>query len=235
MKTIEIIKQLLDNSITVDMTRMLEPGMPNWPTHPEFKAVVYDTLEGGNGSFFRGITMSEHAGTHIDAGSHFVEGKDSIDQLPVTQVIGRAININVTNTPTRGTVSLKQVKAVEHKLGEIQSGDIVFFYFGWDKKYGKEKYMKDWPGISKEVGEYLVGKKVKAVGCDCLALDPDGTDYPNHEILLGNDINIIENVDKLGELPEKFAVVGLPCKYKGGSGSTLRLVAFLDKDVQEGK
>ena len=62
-----------------------------------------------------------------------------------------------------------------------------------------------------------------------MALDADGTDYPCHGIMLESDINILENVNKLKELPPFFAVIGLPLAFKGGSGSPVRLIAFLDK------
>lgn len=233
MSVIEILEQFLENSVAIDMTRMLETGMPNWPTQPPFSAVTNESLEWGDGSYHRTITMSEHTGTHIDAGCHFVPGTKSIDEVPVTQIMGRAVNIDATDTPPRGDFSLEKLKEFEHKYGEIKAGDIVFFYFGWEEKYalkpGNKEYNKDWPGISTEVGTYLLKKRVKAVGCDCLALDADGSTYPNHNILLGNDINILENVDKLSELPHFFTVIGLPFRLKGGSGSTLRLIAFVDK------
>ena len=44
-----------------------------------------------------------------------------------------------------------------------------------------------------------------------------------------NGIYIIENVDKLDILPPFFGVIGLPCRLKKGSGSTLRLIALIDK------
>lgn len=233
MSVIEIMEQFLEHSDWIDMTRMLEPGMPNWPTQPPFSAVTNEALEWGDGSYHRTITMSEHTGTHMDAGCHFVPGTKSIDQVPITQIMGRAVNIDATDTAPRGDFTLDKLKEFEHNYGEIKAGDIVFFRFGWDEKYdlkpADKAYNKDWPGISTEVGEYLKEKQVKAVGCDCMALDADGTTYPNHGILLENDINILENVDKLYELPRFFAVIGFPCRIKDGSGSTLRLIAFVDK------
>lgn len=233
MNSIEALQQFLAASCTVDMTHSLEQGMPNWPTQPPFSATTYARLEWGDGSFHRSVTMSEHTGTHIDAGCHFVSGAPSVDEIPLTQIMGRGVNIDATDTPPRGDYPLSKLKEWEAENGEIQAGDIVFFRFGWDEKYGikpdgKEFYY-DWPGISAEIGEYLRDKKVNAVGTDTMALDADGTDYPCHGILLSENINIIENVNKLGELPHFFGVIGLPCNFKGGSGSTMRLVAFLDR------
>ena len=72
-------------------------------------------------------------------------------------------------------------------------------------------------------------KGVKAIGCDCMALDANGSTKPNHSFLLGNGVNILENVHKLYELPEIFSVIGLACKFKDGSGAPIRLIALTDK------
>lgn len=229
MGIIELVNEILKKAVFVDMTRLLEEGMPTWPTQPQYEAETIESLDKGDSSYFRKIVMCEHTGTHIDAGCHFVRGKESIDEVPVTQVIGRAVNIDVTDTKSCDVVSVEKVKDFETEYGDIQPGDIVFFRYGWDEKYGTDEYMKDWPGISLETGKYLCEKGVKAIGCDCLALDSFTSNNPNHSYLLGNGVNILENVDKLGELPPFFSVIGLPCKLKGGSGSTIRLVAMIDK------
>ena len=65
----------------------------------------------------------------------------------------------------------------------INSQDIVLFYTGWGRYWGNKKnYLgndkfgdtKDlhFPGISKEAAQYLVDKKVKAIGLDTPSLDP---------------------------------------------------------------
>ena len=231
MNAVEIMQQLLANAEFIDMTRIMEEGMPYWPTQPAFEAETIESQELGNESYFRKIVMCEHTGTHIDAGCHFVPGKQSVDEIPVTQIIGRALNIDVTDTPACGVVEVNVIKRFEEQFGSVQNGDIVFFRFGWDEKYGSDNYMLDWPGLSLDAGKYLFQKGVKAVGCDCMALDAFGSDNPNHPYLLGNDVNILENVDKLGILPPIFSIIGLPCKFKNGSGSPIRLIAVIDKEM----
>ena len=105
---------------------------------------------------------------------------------------------------------------------------------GWEKaarRYGiclDKGFLRDWPGLSEEAARYLADKGVAVVGCDTLALDAFGVKrYISHEILLGQGIPIMENLRNLGELPPFCAVVGLQNKFKGGSGSPIRLVALV--------
>ena len=232
MNAADLLQQLIQTSKIIDMTHDIEEGMPYWPTQSPFEAEIREHQSKGDVCYWRKVSMSEHTGTHIDALSHFIEGGKNVNQISVTQIMGRAVNIDATDTPACGLVRLEKILEFEKQYGEIRERDIVFFRFGWDVKWGighaGADFLKDWPGVSKEAAAYLCEKKVNAVGVDTLAIDPFGDQASAaHLQLLGNGINIIENVDKLGELPEFFAVIGLPCKFKGGSGSTIRLVAFV--------
>lgn len=227
-----IIEKLIDLTQTakfVDMTHDLDETIPYWPTHKPFSAELGDHQSKGDESYWRTITIGEHSGTHIDALSHFILGSKNVDEIPLTQIMGRGVNIDATDTPACGLVSVDKIKEFEAANGEIQAGDIVFFRFGWDEKwYDAPNFLKDWPGTSEEAAKYLLSKGVKAVGCDACALDAFGSANESHQVLLANGVNIIENVDKLAELPVFFGVIGLPCRFKGGSGSTLRLIALTD-------
>lgn len=233
MNTLEKLLDLAAASRFVDMTHPLEEGIPHWPTqagvtfHPGFTYVE-------DGSFWRNVTFCEHTGTHIDALSHFIKGAENVDEIPVERLIGRGVNIDVTATAPGGVTSVDDVKKFEARHGSLRKGDLVFFRFGWDKKWKTREsgkpFMENWPGISKETAEYLLEKGAGAVGTDASALDAANTPNPAHKVLLGNGVNIIENVDKLDILPAFFGVIGLPCRFKGGSGSTMRLIAVLDKE-----
>lgn len=110
MKITELVNKILEDAEFVDMTRMMEEGMPYWPTQPAFEAETIESQELGNESYFRKIVMCEHTGTHIDAGCHFVPGKPSVDEIPVTQIFGRAVNIDVTDTAPSGVVSVEKYR-----------------------------------------------------------------------------------------------------------------------------
>jgi arylformamidase len=232
MNTLNKLLDIVNTAKIVDMTHSLEEGIPHWPTQAGV-TFEYGFKYKEDGSYWRNIHFCEHSGTHIDALSHFVEGAENVDEIPINKLMGRGVNIDVTHIPAGDVTSVNDVKEFEKKYGEIQEGDIVFFRFGWDDKWATDEkgkaFMENWPGTSQETAEYLLSKKVSAVGTDASALDAAGTPNPSHKVLLGNGINIIENVNNLAVLPPFFGVIGLPCKFKGGSGSTMRLIALLDK------
>lgn len=229
---IEMIETIRDHARMVDLSYTMEMNMPFWPTQPEYKASVVETYEEGGESFHQAIRISEHTGTHIDAPKHFIPGGRSVDQLDPRTVMGRGVTIHAENLEPCGLLSLEQIKEFEAENGEIKAGDIIMIRFGWEDKYAiapeDKGFLKDWPGLSGEAAQYLAGKDVAVVGCDTLALDAFGVKkYICHEILLGKGIPIMENLSNLSVLPPFCAVIGLQNKFKGGSGSPIRLVAFV--------
>ncbi len=233
-QVISLFCQAVQSANITDLSYTLEPGMPVWPTHARFGAIVYETYDEGGVSMHRQLSLGEHTGTHLDAPKHFFKDGASIAEVDVTSVMGRGVMIDASFLKPCGVYTLDMLKDFEHKNGEIGEGDIILFHFGWEEKYGlgaaAEDFLKDWPGLSGDAAQYLLQKKVKAVGTDALALDPFGSeDYPSHYILLGNGVLIIENLTNLHKLPVFSYVIGLTNKVKDGSASPIRVIAFTDK------
>ncbi|GHV75805.1 cyclase [Spirochaetia bacterium] len=229
---IEAFENAVSRAGIVDLSYTLESGMPAWPTQGRFSSTVYESYDQGDTAIHSTVTMSEHTGTHIDAPKHFIRGAVSVDKLPLKQVMGRGVYIEASFIEPKKSFSLQNLKDFEKQNGEIKKGDIVMLRFGWDRKYAVQPnsgaFLKDWPGIGLDAAGYLAEKGVAAVGCDCLALDPFDSDNPAHFLLLGKGIPIIENITNLSRLPVFSYVIGLPNKFKDGSGSPIRLIAFVD-------
>lgn len=229
------MEQVIGRAQIVDLTYTMEPGMPVWPTQARYGTVVYESYDFGDAAIHSAVTMSEHTGTHIDAPKHFIKGACPIDQLDLRTVMGRGVLVDVTGIGRRELVTLDRLKQFENQNGMIRTGDIVMIRFGWDEKYALQPdcgdYLKDWPGLSGEAAEYMRQKGVTAVGCDTLSLDGFGSDNICHQILLSHGIPIIENLKHLSRLPVFTYVMGLPNKFKDGSGSPIRMVAFMEQQV----
>jgi kynurenine formamidase len=72
-------------------------------------------------------------------------------------------------------------------------------------------------------------RKIKAVGIDTPSIDfGQSKDFMTHRTLCGNNVTAYENVANLGQLPATGSyLVAAPMKIKGGSGSPLRLFAWV--------
>ncbi len=221
----------------IDLSHTLEEGIPAWPTHARFSSVLYESQELGDVATHHGLTISEHTGTHMDAPLHFVpEGPAhyGTDEIPLERLAGRAATIDATTLGPDDLLGVDRVQMWEDEHGPIERGDRVLVRYGWDERWttgpGGRRFLEDWPGLSGEAAEYLVGKGVALVGCDTLAVDAAGSlENPAHHALLGNEVYVVENLKNLDRLPPFCLFVAFPLKIKGGSGSPVRAVALVPR------
>jgi len=184
----------------------------------------------------------EHGGTHLDAPRHFAEGRQTVDEVPLTQLIGAAVKIDVSAKSAANRdyqISVEDITAWESVNGAIPEGSFVFFQTGYGKFWGDRKqYMgtdgtsdqKHFPGLGADAARWLVqNRKIKAAGIDTASIDfGQSQTFDTHVALMTQNVSAFENVANLEKLPTKGAnIVALPMKIKGGSGAPLRIVAFI--------
>src|SRR5687768_9134881 len=125
----------------IDLTHPQGRQTSYWPNSPS--AFKLDTLAFGmtpGGFFYSSFAFStpEHGGTHIDAPIHFAEGRNTTDRIPLSQLIGPVVVIDVTaqaaaDRDYRATAD--DVLWFEARHGHIASGTIVLLRTGWDKRW----------------------------------------------------------------------------------------------------
>ena len=90
-------------------------------------------------------SAAEHGGTHLDAPVHFAKGKNSIDQIPLEQLMGPALVIDVTRQCAGNAdylVSVSDIENWEKQNGKIGTGSIVLLKTGFGKLYpDRKKYL----------------------------------------------------------------------------------------------
>ena len=221
----------------VDLSHTLEENIPAFPTHARFGKALYESYEYGDPARHYGLTMGEHTGTHMDAPLHFIPNGPAhygTDEIPLHRLAGRAATIEATDLGSGDLLRVGRIEAWETEHGPIEAGDRVLIRYGWDSRWATgpkgRRFLEDWPGLSVEAAEYLVGKGVSLVGCDTLAIDATvSTENPAHYALLGNEVYIVENLNNLDRLPPFCHFLALPLKIRGGSGSPVRAVALVPR------
>lgn len=198
--------QIIDLSVPLNEETPVYPGDPKTVIKP---AGVFDK----DGFNDHTVTVGTHVGTHIDAPFHMIADGKTLDQVPVEQFVARGCYIKI-----EGKFDLEAIKKAD-----IREGDIVLFNIGADAYYHEPRYYSDTPEIPEDVAQYLVSKKIKAVGMDMSG--PDAEPFKTHKILLGGGVLIIENLTNLDKLAGKdFTVYALPIKLEL-DGAPARVVA----------
>ncbi len=231
----------------IDLTHPFNAESVYWPTARTFAKETDAEGYTDGGYYYSAYSFSaaEHGGTHVDAPVHFAEGGLSVDELPVEQLIGPGVVIDVSEPASRDVeylVGPGDIEAHERAHGPIPEGAIVLVNTGRAGLYpDRAAYMGTaergpeavaelrFPGLSKQGAELLVARGVAAVGIDTPSIDYGRSElFEAHVALMTSNVPAFENVADMSELPATGAtIVALPMKIEGGSGGPLRIVAHL--------
>jgi len=236
-----------DQGKWVDLTHELSSDSVFWPTAEPFELTIDSkgwTDEGYYYSAYR-FRAAEHGGTHIDAPVHFAEGRESVDEISLTRLIGPAVVVDVSESVERASdyqIGVTDLTTWEQTHGRISEGAIVLLrtgyashwrdaarYLGTAERGAKGAANLHFPGLHPDAASWLVERGIASVGIDTASIDfGPSKDFASHVTLMTENVPAFENLARLEELPAVGAyVVALPMKIKGGSGGPLRIVAWI--------
>src|SRR5262252_1826555 len=114
----------------IDLSHSFDAQTIYWPTEEGFKLEKEQDGVTDKGYYYASNKFSapEHGGTHIDAPRHFSAGAKTTDQVPLDQLMGEAILIDVTKQCEANRdylVSADDFSAWEKQHGQIPAGSIV--------------------------------------------------------------------------------------------------------------
>ncbi|KAJ3564242.1 hypothetical protein NP233_g8420 [Leucocoprinus birnbaumii] len=220
-----------DNITYYDLTHPLNSNTPAYPSDPYYKAKKHANIPDHDYEVHE-VSMSTHSGTHADAPSHFIHGGRTIDQVPLSTLVGPALFIDLTNRELgeNQEITWDDIKSYEP---DLKPGVIVVICTGWYEKWGEDSYFKH-PFMAKEIAEKFLEFGIKVVCVD--TLNPDETvlsgdkegGFGFHNTLLGADGIIIENLTNTKPLIgcPNVQISLLPLKFEGLDGSPIRAIAW---------
>ena len=200
-----------------DISRKVSEKTTVWPGDPmtSFRRVSF--VGNGEPATLHRVKMGLHAGTHLDAPMHFIEGGDSIYEADLTKYIGTAkvFEMNVTES-----ISFEDILHLD-----IVSGDIVLFKTKNSDVPDDEPFRENYVYLTSGAAQLLADRQVKTVGTDYLSVEHYFSEaHKTHNILLGNNIGVIENL-KLKDVPAgQYFLSSLPLKLEGVEASPVRAV-----------
>ena len=234
-----------DESKVVDLTHTFDEQTVYWPNAQRFhwERESWGKSPGGFWYAAARYSASEHGGTHLDSPIHFGEGKETVDAIPITKLIGPAVVIDISAACASNAdylLTAGDVAGWERQYGKIEPASIVLVRTGWDKNWPDVKrYLGSdvpgdivnlhFPGVSREAAELLRERKVDGLGIDTASMDYGASkDFVVHQVLNGADIYGLENLYQLDKVPARGAtLIALPMKIKGGTGAPTRVIAVL--------
>jgi kynurenine formamidase len=176
----------------------------------------------------RTLHLYSHAGTHMDAQTHFAAGPGTIDVTPLERCMGPAWLIKLDGIADKTLITVAHLGDVAAKF---RPGDSLLLRTGWSHHVGNPQHYRDnFPRISEELAHWCVEHAVNVLGVE----PPSVADVNNmeeltriHQILLGANVTLVEGLTNLGALTqEKVFFIAAPLKIDGGDGCPCRAFAI---------
>ena len=136
----------------IDLSRELFHRTQTHPSHPPVIMTVWgdhsEKKHAGNTVFSSkalSISLSDHAGTHVDAPVHFDPrpGARSIDEVPLEDFYTSAICLDLSHVALKHAVTVSEMEAALAKSGqEIKQRDTVLLYMATNERLLGKRQMR---------------------------------------------------------------------------------------------
>ncbi len=210
----------------VDLSMPLSPRTIPVPGHPQPAFTPLHSLE-RDGVRNTVMSISLHAATHIDAPSHFIPDGPTIDQIPVHRFRRPGLRLDLTSAEPGAAIGLAELRAAGFDPSASR-GTILLLATGWtDRAWESERLYTENPFLAADAAQAVAAAGPSALGLD-FAVDR-ARPWPNHSVLLGVGVLLIENLMGLSGLPARdFTVTALPLRIVGENGGPARVVAEVE-------
>jgi arylformamidase len=154
-----------------DITRILSEDTPVYPgdMRTAFSQQEY--------SWYRvsSLQMGSHAGTHIDAPSHCTGYSETIDRIPLDNLIGGCRVIDARSAgSTIGASFLRGIMATAQRI--LLKTDCSL----------SDRYPDEYPALSPDAARLLIEFNTLCFGTDAPSIESSGDEGTVHRLLLGS-------------------------------------------------
>ncbi len=204
----------------VDLSLTFAPGMRGVALEPA-KTVAQ------HGAKTTTLHLYSHAGTHLDAPAHSLDGALAVDQIDLGRCVGPALVINLAHKAPDSLITRDDLAPYADRIGP---GARLLLRTDWDLHAALPDYRIRFPRLSLELAKWLAALPIALVGVET----PSVSSLANraemaevHQTLLRAQIVIVESLANLRELRQEVVqFVALPLKIAGCDGSPVRAIAI---------
>ncbi|HQV68971.1 MAG TPA: cyclase family protein [Thermoflexales bacterium] len=200
-----------------DITRPLKPDTAVFPGDTPVRFSTVLRLADGASCNLSAISMTAHAGTHVDGECHYDDASAGVDAVPLEVLIGLARVITLPDDMpviTRAWLQTHNLRGVKRLLLHTKNSaapDDVFDV--------------NFPYFEPDAAEYLGEIGVRLICTDCPSVDKsDAKTLIAHAGFFKHHVFIAENVQLTGIADGEYELVILPLKLAGRDGAPARAI-----------
>lgn len=204
----------------------------------------------GEGWAVEHVTLSSHAGTHVDApyhyGSTMSDGNPArtIDHVPLSWCYGDGVVLNMTHKQAGEAITIADLQEELERINyQLKPYDIVLIHTGASAYFQEPGYEYRHAGLVRESTEWLIDQGIKMIGIDAWGLDrpfdvtakeaKEGKIQFWEAHLVGREKEYlqIEKLCNLDQIPcsHGFKVSAFPINIEKASAGWARVVAIVEE------
>lgn len=190
-----------------------------YPGDTPYSREMDSEIASGAGYDTSTLTLSSHAGTHLDSPAHLIAGGKTLDQYPLNRFLlpGRVVSVEDDESISRDALKGVDVRAGEALLFKTHNS-----LCGLSRQ---STFREDFVYLSEDAAQLCLDLGVSLVGVDYLSVDRYGNDAsPVHRLLLKNDVLILEGIDLKEVPPGEYFLLCFPLRVKGAEAAPARAI-----------
>ena len=219
----------------IDLTHEITDKIPTWDGTPGLNLTVetdYKDCTPPDLFKVQKIKCAAGIGTHIDAPAHCIPGGRTVDQLTMAELSADCIVFDLSVEANENFIITPSVlERYEAEHGEIPAASFIIFYTGWSKYWSNpEKYHNNhkFPSLDESAAKILIQRGVVGIGIDTLSCDTGAKGFPVHQLVLGANKYLVENIANANLLPSTGAKILIaPMKIIGATEAPVRMIALI--------
>jgi arylformamidase len=203
----------------IDVTAPLDMSTtPTYPGDTKLRFELLRSFDRGDNVTLSSYLMTAHAGTHVDAPLHFVAKGASIDEVPLSTLMGPARVIDCSpiaqaiDAAELGKHNWRGAKRILFRTRNSRNSWMTDPHFHQDFTY-----------IAPDAAQLLADGGIRLVGIDYLSAEKFGVpEARTHQILLGRSIPVVEGLDLREVKAGEYDLILLPLRVVGHEAAPAR-------------
>lgn len=168
----------------IDISWPLTEAMTQYKNVELFSATKITTQSGAMETH---VTLCSHTGTHVDAPAHFIADGKTIEQVPLQKLLGTCRVLDLTHVQEKIThKELEKCTIIEDEIVLLKTTNSFISHV--------DRFNPAFVYLTHDAAQFLVLKKIKALGFDYLGIERNQPDHPSHKAFMMGGIPIVEGL-----------------------------------------
>lgn len=202
----------------IDISTPVVNGGLVYPGNPPIEIAQTQSIAAGASANVSSIVFGTHTATHVDAAKHFFDDGETVDELPLERLIGRAVVLEFAD-------DVMQIGAKELGGHRFDGATRVLLKTRNSALLEQAEFARNYTFLAPDGAEMLAEKGVELVGIDYLSIEQfKSGHHRTHRTLLERRIVIVEGLQLGGVAPGSYDFICLPLRLAGMDGAPARAV-----------